>query len=120
MAVMTADIGIVTVSDRAHSGEYEDRGGPAIEAWLSEVLVSPWGSVCRLVPDEQPHIETVLKELCDDHGCGREPQPLALMATGPCQEAQTAQADRQAAGQPPTGTCSRTCMHWPQSADTQP
>ncbi|MEE2907673.1 MAG: molybdopterin adenylyltransferase [Planctomycetota bacterium] len=67
---MTADIGIVTVSDRAHSGEYEDRGGPAIEAWLSEVLVSPWGSVCRLVPDEQPHIETVLKELCDDHGCG--------------------------------------------------
>ena len=70
MAVMTAEIGIVTVSDRAHRGEYEDRGGPAIEAWLKEVLASPWQPVSRLVPDEQPQIEGVLKELADECGCG--------------------------------------------------
>ncbi|MCH2134311.1 MAG: molybdopterin adenylyltransferase [Phycisphaerales bacterium] len=67
---MTADIGIVTVSDRAHRGEYEDRGGPAIEQWLNEVLSSSWRAVGRVVPDEQPLIESVLRELCDDVGCG--------------------------------------------------
>ena len=70
MVVMTADIGIVTVSDRAHRGEYEDRGGPAIEQWLNEVLSSSWRAVGRVVPDEQPLIESVLRELCDDVGCG--------------------------------------------------
>lgn len=70
MAVMTADIGIVTVSDRAHAGEYEDRGGPAVEAWLTEVLKTPWRPVCRIVPDEQPLVEAALEELCDKLGCG--------------------------------------------------
>ncbi len=63
------NIGILTVSDRAHSGQYEDRGGPAIEHWLSEVLVSPWAPVKRLVPDEQPLIESALIELADDLSC---------------------------------------------------
>ncbi len=62
-------IGIVTVSDRASRGEYEDQGGPAIRAWLEETLISPWEGVVRLVPDEQPQLEAVLKELCDDEGC---------------------------------------------------
>ncbi len=62
-------IGIVTVSDRASRGEYEDQGGPAIRAWLEEVLVSPWQAVARLVPDEQPQVEGVLRELCDQEGC---------------------------------------------------
>ena len=46
-----ARIGIVTVSDRASQGEYEDRGGPAIKQYLSEVLISPWEVVARIVPD---------------------------------------------------------------------
>ncbi len=62
-------IGIVTVSDRASRGEYEDLGGPAIRAWLEEALVSPWQAVTRLVPDERPELEEVLSSLCDDDGC---------------------------------------------------
>ena len=62
-------IGIVTVSDRASQGVYEDRGGPAIRDCLTEVLASPWEAVPRLIPDEQPVIEATLRELCDDEGC---------------------------------------------------
>lgn len=64
-----ARIGILTVSDRASSGEYQDRGGPAIRAYLEEVLTSPWEGLSRMVPDEQGRIEAVLVELCDRHGC---------------------------------------------------
>jgi len=63
-----AKIGIVTVSDRASRGEYEDRGGPAIHAYLDGVLTSPWVPVVRVIPDERPKIEATLKELCDE-GC---------------------------------------------------
>lgn len=62
-------IGIVTISDRASRGEYEDRGGPAIRACLSEILSCPWEAVPRLVPDEQPLIESALTELCDRENC---------------------------------------------------
>lgn len=62
-------IGIVTVSDRATRGEYEDRGGPAIERELDRLLASPWQGHRVLVPDEQPQIERALIELCDDRGC---------------------------------------------------
>lgn len=65
----TARIGIVTVSDRASRGEYEDQGGPAIQAWLAEALATPWQAVTRLVPDEQPRIEQALRELSDQEGC---------------------------------------------------
>lgn len=64
-----ARIGIVTVSDRASRGEYEDRGGPAIQAYLEEVLVSPWEPVTRLVSDERPVIEAALRVLCDSERC---------------------------------------------------
>ena len=64
-----ARIGIVTVSDRASRGEYEDQGGPAIHEWLERALVSPWEPVTRLVPDEQQRVEAVLRELCDVEGC---------------------------------------------------
>ena len=64
-----ARIGIVTVSDRASRGEYEDLGGPAIKAWLQEALHSEWQAVARMVPDEQDHIEGVLRELSDQAGC---------------------------------------------------
>lgn len=62
-------IGIVTVSDRASRGEYQDQGGPAIVEWLKNVLATPWRPVTRLVPDEESEIAGVLRELCDDEGC---------------------------------------------------
>lgn len=64
-----ARIGILTVSDRASRGEYEDRGGPAIRAYLEEVLASPWEGVARVVPDERAVIADALRELCDVEGC---------------------------------------------------
>ncbi|MEW6645576.1 MAG: molybdopterin adenylyltransferase [Pseudomonadota bacterium] len=62
-------IGIVTVSDRASRGEYEDLGGPAIQDWLQQALATPWEGVARLVPDEQDQVEAALRELCDEQGC---------------------------------------------------
>jgi len=64
-----ARIGIVTVSDRASRGEYEDRGGPAIQDYLSEVLTSDWLPVARVIPDELQTITKTLKELCDQEQC---------------------------------------------------
>ncbi len=65
----TARIGIVTVSDRASRGEYEDLGGPAVDAWLHKALRSDWVAIPRLVPDEQEQVEAVLRELSDQDGC---------------------------------------------------
>jgi molybdopterin adenylyltransferase len=62
-------IGIVTVSDRASKGVYQDLGGPAIRACLTEILSCEWEAVPRLIPDERPRIEETLKELCDREGC---------------------------------------------------
>ena len=62
-------IGIVTVSDRASKGVYEDRGGPAIRDCLTEILSCPWEPVARVIPDERSLIEQTLTELCDREGC---------------------------------------------------
>jgi len=62
-------IGIVTISDRASRGEYEDLGGPAIRKCLNEILNSPWEAVPRVIEDQQSLIEETLKELCDREGC---------------------------------------------------
>jgi molybdopterin adenylyltransferase len=62
-------IGIVTISDRASQGVYEDRGGPAIHACLTEMLACPWEAVLRLIPDDRPTIEATLRDLCDIEGC---------------------------------------------------
>ncbi len=62
-------IGILTVSDRASRGEYEDRGGPAIEDYLNEVLDCDWTPVARIVSDDVQGIETALIELCDQEHC---------------------------------------------------
>jgi molybdopterin adenylyltransferase len=64
-----ARIGFVTVSDRASRGEYEDKGGPAMQAWFARVLTCEWEAVVRVIPDEQPLIETTLVELCDVEDC---------------------------------------------------
>ena len=66
---MSARIGILTVSDRASRGEYEDRGGPAIQAYLSEVLSSDWEPVARVIPDERAGIAEALREMADGDGC---------------------------------------------------
>jgi molybdopterin adenylyltransferase len=62
-------IGVVTVSDRASKGVYQDLGGPAIRDCLTEILSGPWEPVARVIPDEQPVIEATLKQLCDEELC---------------------------------------------------
>ncbi len=62
-------IGIVTVSDRASQGVYEDLGGPAIVQYFQDVLTSPFEPVRRLIADDQPTIEAALRELCDVERC---------------------------------------------------
>ncbi|MDH5545156.1 MAG: molybdopterin adenylyltransferase [Gammaproteobacteria bacterium] len=62
-------IGIVTVSDRASQGVYEDRGGPAIREWLDKALASPWEAVSCVVPDEREILEATLLRLCDEESC---------------------------------------------------
>ena len=84
-------IGVVTVSDRASAGLYEDKGGPGIEAALAAILATPWRPVRRLVPDERPLIEAALRELADVAGCslilttggtGPAPRDVTPEATG--------------------------------------
>jgi len=65
----TVRIGILTVSDRASRGEYEDRGGPAIHDYFTDVLASPWEPVARVIPDDPETIENALIELCDHENC---------------------------------------------------
>ena len=62
-------IGVVTVSDRASAGLYEDKGGPGIEAALAAILATPWRPVRRLAPDEREAIEAALRELADVERC---------------------------------------------------
>jgi molybdopterin adenylyltransferase len=62
-------VGIVTVSDRASQGVYEDKGGPAIRDCLAEILSCPWEPVARLIPDDRPLIERTLIELAGREGC---------------------------------------------------
>ena len=62
-------IGLVSISDRASSGVYEDKGIPALREWFGAALASPWRMETRLIPDEQPVIERTLIELCDAVGC---------------------------------------------------
>jgi molybdopterin adenylyltransferase len=68
-ALSDIPIGIVTISDRASQGVYEDKGGPGIEAALKDLLASPWRPVRRLVPDERPAIEAALIALADHERC---------------------------------------------------
>ena len=62
-------IGIVTVSDRASRGIYEDKGGPAIRAELETIVTSPWEPVVRVIPDDLEGIVATLTELTDAAGC---------------------------------------------------
>ncbi len=69
MTTRPAQLGLVSISDRASRGEYEDRSGPAMARYLDDVLVSPHELHARLIPDEPKVIESTLVELADDVGC---------------------------------------------------
>ncbi len=58
-------IGLVSISDRASAGTYEDKGIPALREWFAAALATPWRMETRLIPDDQPTIERTLVELCD-------------------------------------------------------
>lgn len=93
-------IGIVTVSDRASRGEYDDRSGPAIESYLSRVIRSKLDFDCRVVPDERPDIEEILIDLADSRHCALV---LTTGGTGPAPrdvtpEAAVAVGERQLPG----------------------
>jgi len=62
-------IGLVSISDRASDGTYEDKGIPALRDWFTSAISSPWEMETRLVPDERPRIEAALIELVDQLGC---------------------------------------------------
>ncbi|MDR2207638.1 MAG: molybdopterin adenylyltransferase [Azoarcus sp.] len=65
----TPRIGILTVSDRASQGKYEDKGGPAIRDWLTQAVKNPWEAVARIIPDDEVLIEATLRELSDREAC---------------------------------------------------
>jgi molybdopterin adenylyltransferase len=93
-------IGLVSISDRASSGVYQDQGIPALEAWLGSAVTSAWESVRRLIPDERALIEKTLIELVDQEGCSLV---LTTGGTGPAvrdvtPEATLAVADREMPG----------------------
>jgi molybdopterin adenylyltransferase len=62
-------IGILTVSDRASRGEYEDRGGPAVETYLKRKIVSPYGVLRRIVSDDLEVVRRELRRMADDESC---------------------------------------------------
>lgn len=62
-------IGLVSISDRASRGVYEDKGIPALQEWFASVVSNDWSLESRLIPDEQALIEATLKELVDMQGC---------------------------------------------------
>ncbi|MBA4708619.1 molybdopterin adenylyltransferase [Aquitalea aquatica] len=93
-------IGLVSVSDRASSGIYQDQGIPALQDWLSQALASQFATVTRLIPDEQAEIEATLRQLVDEEGCHLV---LTTGGTGPAPrdvtpDATLAVADREMPG----------------------
>lgn len=89
MANERLTVGVVTISDRAYTGEYEDKSGPAIRDWLETVLVSKWEAIDSIVPDEQEQIEAILKKLVDTDGCHLV---LTTGGTGPAKRDVTPEA----------------------------
>jgi molybdopterin adenylyltransferase len=82
-------IGLVSISDRASAGVYEDKGIPGLVEWFTAVLKSPWRTQTRLIPDEQPVIERTLIELIDIVGCELV---LTTGGTGPARRDVTPEA----------------------------
>ena len=93
-------IGLVSISDRASTGVYEDKGIPALQEWLNSALTTPWRAETRLIADDQASIENTLKELVDRNNCHLV---LTTGGTGPAlrdvtPEATLAVADKEMPG----------------------
>lgn len=93
-------IGLVSISDRASSGVYQDKGIPALQEWLEQALTTEFTLETRLIPDEQVMIEQTLCELVDEMGCHLV---LTTGGTGPARrdvtpDATLAVADREMPG----------------------
>ncbi len=73
-------IGLVSVSDRASAGVYEDKGIPGLVEWFTAALRTPWRMETRLIPDERAQIERTLIDLVDTVGCNLV---LTTGGTGP-------------------------------------
>ncbi len=69
MALERVRIGVVSVSDRASTGVYEDKGLPALQAWLTRAIRNPIDWEPRLIPDERDQIAATLRDLVDQAGC---------------------------------------------------
>ncbi len=82
-------VGLVSISDRASVGTYEDQGIPALRAWLGKTLTSSWQAVDRLIPDDQATITQTLIELVDVAGCDLV---LTTGGTGPARRDVTPEA----------------------------
>lgn len=100
MTAQNLRIGLVSISDRASTGVYEDQGVPNLKAWLERALITPWQAVARVIPDEQATIEATLIDLVDNEACHLV---LTTGGTGPAlrdvtPEATLAVADREMPG----------------------
>jgi len=93
-------VGLVSISDRASTGAYEDKGIPALQEWLGAALTTPWRAETRLIADDREAIENTLVDLVDRSGCHLV---LTTGGTGPAlrdvtPEATLAVADKEMPG----------------------
>lgn len=93
-------IGLVSISDRASAGVYEDQGVPALRDWFGQALTSPWQMETRLIPDDQATIEKTLIVLVDELGCDLV---LTTGGTGPARRDVTPEATLAVATKPMPG-----------------
>jgi molybdopterin adenylyltransferase len=93
-------IGLVSISDRASTGVYEDQGVPALRDWFTQALTSPWQMETRLIPDDQAIIQQTLIKLVDEVGCDLV---LTTGGTGPARRDVTPEATLAVATKPMPG-----------------
>ncbi len=93
-------IGLVSISDRASQGVYEDKGIPSLQEWLASALSSPWRAETRLIHDDAATISATLTELVDETGCDLI---LTTGGTGPSRRDVTPEATLAVATKPMPG-----------------